>query len=222
MEIKNPPLSAGLTPSNSIVDDMFLDGCQSSGIPIKRPPDIDLYSKSLPIEPELEVFQVQDLNESPIRPGSRISRHESTRIPKVSIQQPSFEMRRAMSEPHIEMFNGENIGKKESRKHSGSMEFDTMMDNMKEKERPQTPPSQVTSDPGSKEEQGHLRSRREKFHARASEMALKIKDAGAAKFGELWKNRHKSGSPSTGSDVEFATEASEQIAGDSPTQVINI
>jgi hypothetical protein len=178
-------------------------------IPQNRNETYDLFSHSLPTKSELEVFQVRDLGDSPQKIEVKPLEADITRIPKVEVRQPSFDIRRSRSESHLENFG---IFDGERKKLFGSVELDKIM-NADEIERPNSKESSHEEQEKHLKEESHQhRSRRERIHARASEMALKL-NAGAAKVGELWKNRHKTDSPSN-ADVEFATEASEVIAGE--------
>lgn len=204
---------SGPIPSNETSPSKILRATQS--IPIKtRHVSSDSYSHSLPTRSELEVFQINDLDDSPKKIEIKPLEAEINRIPKLEIRQPSFDIRRSRSESNLESIGLLDSTIKNDTRHSGSIEFDKYSEDRNNgflKGSSNDEPEKDIKD------ENHPKSRRERLHARASEMALKL-NASAAKVGELWKNRHKTGSPSN-TDVEFATEANEAIHSDGSSQV---
>ncbi|KAE9555504.1 hypothetical protein FO519_001272 [Halicephalobus sp. NKZ332] len=183
-------------------------------------------SSSLPVESNLEVFHVRDLGEAPRNTSnSSKPRPQSFKVPILEVRQPSVDLRRTMSDGHLDSKIEEEPGNQEQyRKSSSALNSPIFEDAESNFDRTSVethstdqPDQQDTVDSGDTAPPTH-RSKRERLHARAFEMASKFNE-GAAKFTEYWKGR-ASNSPSAGngSDIEFAAEASESLVGDSPVK----
>jgi len=180
-------------------------------------------SSSLPIESNLEIFHVKDLGEAPRKISDSLKpRPQSFKVPIVEVQQSSVEIRRTMSDGNLDSKIEEEDEKEQYRKSSSALNspiyedaesnFDSASVDTHLTDQAETVDSGETA-PTS------YRSKRERLHARAYEMASKLNE-GAAKFTEYWKGK-KSNSPGNGPDIEFAAEASESLGGDSPKKTIS-
>lgn len=181
-------------------------------------------SSSLPVESNLEVFHVQDLGEAPRKlSNSSKPRPQSFKVPILEVHQPSIDLRRTMSDGHLDSKSEDKEETEQYRKSSSALNSPTYEDAESNFDAASLD-TQLTDQPDPVDS-GEItapthRSKRERLHARAYEMASKINE-GAVKFTEYWKGKKSNSPGGTGSDIEFAAEASESLVGDSPTKTIS-